>query len=53
MISDFGAMIAATVELFSVEFAIYGFTFSFWEVFLFSVAASIVVWLLAHIFLGD
>lgn len=53
MISDFSAMIAATVELFSVEFTIYGFTFSFWEVFLFSIAASIVIWILAHIFLDN
>lgn len=53
MISDFGAMISATVQLFSVEFTIYGFTFSFWEVFLFSIAASIVVWILARIFLDD
>ena len=53
MISDFGAVIAATVQLFSVELTIYGFTFSFWEVFLFSIAAGIVVSILAHIFLGD
>lgn len=53
MISDFGAMISATLQLFSVEFTLYGFTFSFWEVFLFSIAAGITVWILAHIFLGD
>lgn len=51
MISDFGAMIDATVRLFSVEFTIYGFTFSFWEVFLFSIAASITAWFLGKIFL--
>lgn len=53
MISDFGAMITATVQLFSLELTIYGFTFSFWQVFLFSIAAGIVAWILAQIFLGD
>lgn len=51
MLSDFGAVISATVQLFSVEFTIYGFTFSFWEVFLFSIAASIVAWFLGKLFL--
>ncbi len=51
MLSDFGAFISATVRLFSVEFTIYGFTFSFWEVFLFGIAAGIVAWILAKLFL--
>jgi len=51
MLSDFGALINATVQLFSVKFTIYGFTFSFWEVFLFGIAASIIGWFLAKFFL--
>ncbi len=51
MLSDFGAFISATVKLFSMEFTIYGFTFSFWEVFLFGIAAGIVAWILAKLFL--
>lgn len=51
MLSDFGSFISATVQLFSMEFTIYGFTFSFWEVFLFSIAAGIVAWILFKLFL--
>ncbi len=51
MLSDFGALISSTVQIFSIEFTIYGFTFSFWEVFLFSIAASIIGWFLAKLFL--
>ena len=35
MISDFGALLSFTLQAFSMEFTIYGFTFSFWQVFLF------------------
>lgn len=51
MLSDFGAVVSATVQLFSIEFTIYGFTFSFWEVFLFSIAASVAAWFLGKLFL--
>lgn len=51
MLSEFGALIDATVRIFSIEITIYGFTFSFWEVFLFNIAASIVAWILAKLFL--
>lgn len=53
MISDFGAMLSATLQLFSMEFTIYGFTFSLWEVFLFDIVAGIVAWILCRIFLDD
>ena len=50
MISDFGQVIAKVVEVFSIEFTIYGFTFSLWHVFLFDIAASIVIWVLVEVF---
>ena len=50
MISDFGLLIEKTVELFSIEFTIYGFTFSMWQVFLFDIAAGIVAWVLVEVF---
>lgn len=50
MISDFGMLIEKTVELFSIEFTIYGFTFSLWQVFLFTIAADIVIWVLVEVF---
>lgn len=50
MISDFGQLIKNTVDLFSIEFTIYGFTFSLWHVFLFDIAAAIVIWVLVEVF---
>lgn len=51
MISDVGALFSAVVELFKIEFTIYGFTFSMWQVFLFNIAAGIVGWFLREVFL--
>lgn len=51
MISDLGALFAWVVELFSIEFTIYGFTFSLWQVFLFDIAIGIVAWFLGKVFL--
>lgn len=50
MISDFGLLIEKTVELFSIEFTIYGFTFSMWQVFLFDIAAGVVAWVICEVF---
>lgn len=46
MIEDFGAMISAVVRIFKIEFTLYGVTFSFWEVFLFTAVVGIVAYLL-------
>lgn len=51
MISDFGALITAVVEVFQIEFTIYGYTFSMWEVFLFDVVAGIVAWAIGKLLL--
>lgn len=53
MISDFGMLIEKVVELFSIEFTIYGFTFSMWQVFLFDIVVGIVAWIISEVFLGD
>lgn len=50
MLSDFGQLIVKTVELFSIEFTIYGSTFSLWQVFLFDIVAGIVIWFLVEVF---
>lgn len=52
MISDVGQVFEMVVELFSIEFTIYGFTFSMWQVFLFDFAAGIVIWILGEVFFG-
>ena len=51
--NDLAALFAKTVELFSLEFTLYGFTFSLWEVFLFSAVAGITARILGEIFFGD
>lgn len=52
MLSDVGLVFEKVVELFSIEFTIYGFTFSMWQVYLFDFAATIVIWIIAEVFLG-
>lgn len=51
MISDIAQVFDLVLELFQLEFTIYGFTFSMWEVFLFDFAAGIIIWILAEVFL--
>ncbi len=48
--SDFEAMISATLNLFKLEFTIYGFTFSFWNVLLFAVVAGLVLRFIGGLF---
>ncbi len=50
---DLAALISGVLRLFSLEFTLYGFTFSLWEVFLFSATVSIVGRILYEIFFGD
>ena len=53
MISDFAALLSFTLQAFSMEFNIYGFTFSFWQVFLFSSVSAIVGRILWEVLFGD
>ena len=51
MLSDVGLIFEKLVELFSIEFTIFGFTFSMWQVYLFDIAAGILIWVIAEVFL--
>lgn len=51
--ADFGALMAYTLQAFSYEFTLYGFTFSLWEVFVFGTVVVIVGRLLCEVFFGD
>ena len=42
---DFAAMLSLAVQLMQVELTLYGFTFSFWQVLLWSMVAVVVVFL--------
>ena len=50
---DFAALLSVTYRIFALEFTLYGFTFSLWEVFLFSAVVGIVARILGEIFFGD
>lgn len=49
----FGSLIESVVGLFQIEFSLFGFTFSLWQVFLFDFAAAIVCFILSELFLGN
>lgn len=51
--SDVGALFSYVIRLFQIEFTLYGFTFSLWEVFVFSIVASLIGWFLREVFLSD
>ena len=53
MISDLAWLFNSILRLFQMEFTIYGFTFSFWQVFLFDITAAIVGWFLGKVFFND
>lgn len=49
----FGSLITSVVSLFKVQFTIFGFTLSYWQVYLFSGFGGIVAWILWRIFIDD
>lgn len=49
MASDYGAAIAAALQLLKFEMSIWGFTFSFWQVMLFGMVAAIIIWFLVEV----
>ncbi len=53
MISDFGAMLNAAMTIMKTELTLWGYTFSMWQVFLFGMVASIIIWILWEVFAGD
>jgi len=53
MISDFGAMISAAVQVMKTELTLWGHTFSMWNVFLFGMFVSIVIWVVWMVFIHD
>jgi len=51
--SDLAALFAWTLEVFRIEFTLYGFTFSLWQVFAFGAVAAIIGRFLWEVFFGD
>lgn len=48
----FAAVFAAAFDLLRMEFNLFGFIFSFWEVLVFEVVAGLLIWILYYVFLG-
>lgn len=42
-----------TMAIFKIPLSLWGYSFSFWEVFVFVLVAGIVAWVIGEIFLGD
>ena len=53
MIEDIGAMISTTVDILKIEFTLYGFTFSLWQILLFNLVGGLVIWVIVEVLLGD
>lgn len=53
MISDLAWLYNAVLGLFQMEFTIYGFTFSLWQVFCFDIVVGILAWGLGKVFFND
>jgi len=49
----FAALLSWTLKFFQLPFTLYGFTFSLWQVFVFSAVVSIIGGILAEVFFGD
>lgn len=48
----FEELMVLTRDFFKIEFTLYDFTFSMWNVFLFSIVAAILAWIIGRFF-GD
>ena len=53
MISDLAWLYSSILRLFQMEFTLYGFTFSLWQVFCFDVVVGILGWGLGKVFFND
>lgn len=48
-----GQLLSKTVEIFKLPLTLFGFTFSYWEVFCFGIVASILAYIIGGFFSGD
>lgn len=47
------SLFSTVLGLFQAEFTVFGFPLSFWQVFIWSAVASIVIYIIREIFLDD
>ena len=48
-----GSLFSYVIQLFQIEFTLYGHTFSLWQVFVFTIVASLVCRILWEVFMGE
>ncbi len=48
-----GDLFSSVVGLFQIEFTVYGFTFSLWQVFLVDIVLGICCFILREVFFGE
>lgn len=48
----FAVAVQAAFDMFRMPFTLFGFTFSFWEVLVFMVVASLVIWVVRTLLFG-
>ena len=53
MLSDVGAVLETFFDVFSTDFTVYGYTFSWWNIFAFSVVASIVSYFIFRVIFDE
>ena len=46
-------LFAKTLEVFQTELTLWGFTFSYWEVFVFTIVSGLICWIVGTILSGD
>lgn len=48
-----GSLFSHVLDLFQLEFSLFGFSFSMWQVFLWTAFSSIIVRVIGEVFFGD
>ena len=50
---NIAVLFSHVIQIYQIEFTLYGFTFSLWQVFVFVIVASLICWILWEVFMGD
>lgn len=49
----FGKLIMSIVDFMKIEFSVFGYTISYWQVFLFTMVGGILGWFIGEMLNGD
>lgn len=47
--NDFRIFLGLVMDLFGHQFSLYGFSFTFWEVFMFSLFGGLIIWFIREV----